>query len=196
MVIKYFLSGLFVKLLAGFDDTMTRIPIMSNMTKTKKGRYAFAIGIFFAVSLAIFIAYTFASLIKSIPYVNYISGGLIFLLAISIQFDLFTQKPKKEIRKKLSHVQRVSTKRFFKLILLGFITAFATVIDDTIAYSGLFVSQASNTVPIIFGFFTGTILQLTVIIFFAKKFSKIKYKKEITVTGLIILSFLIALKIL
>ncbi len=196
MVLKYFLSGLFVKLLAGFDDTMTRIPIMSNMTKTKKGRYAFAIGIFIAVSLAIFIAYTFAALIKSIPYVNFISAGLIFLLAMSIQFNLFTEKPKKEIRKKLSHVQRVSTKRFFTLISLGFITAFVTVIDDIIAYSGLFISQASNTTPIILGFFAGTMIQLTAIVYFAKQFSKIKYKKEITVFGLVALSLLIALKIL
>jgi hypothetical protein len=196
MVMKYFLSGLFVKLLAGFDDTMTRIPIMSNMTKTKKGRYAFAIGIFIAVSLAIFLAFSFALLIKSIPYVNFISAGLIFLLAMSIQFNLFTEKPKKEIRKKLSKIQRVSTKRFFKLILLGFITAFVTVIDDIIAYSGLFVSQASNTTPIILGFFAGTIIQLTAIIYFSQKFSKIKYKKEITVVGLVLLSLLIALKIL
>ncbi len=196
MVIKYFFAGLFVKLLAGFDDTMTRIPIMSHMTKTKKGRIAFAVGIFIAVSLVIFIALTFASLIKSIPYVNYISAGLIFLLAMSIQFDLFTEKPKKEIRKKLSHVERVSTKRFFKLILFGFLTAFATIIDDTIAYSGLFVTQISNSIPIILGLFSGTIIQLITIIYFSKKFSKIKYKKEITVFGLVLLSLLIALKIL
>ena len=196
MVITAFLSGLFVKLLAGFDDTMTRIPIMSNMTQTKKGRIAFAVGIFIAVSLVIFLSFTFASLIKSIPYVHYISAGLIFLLAMSIQFNLFTEKPKKAIRKKLANIKRVSAKRFFKLISIGFLTAFATLIDDTIAYSGLFVSQASNTVPIILGFFTGTLMQLTIIVYFAKQFSKIKYKKEITVIGLIILSLLIALKIL
>lgn len=196
MVIKYFLSGLFVKLLAGFDDTMTRIPIMANMTKTKKGRYAFALGILFAVSLAIVVAYLFASLIKSIPYVNYISAGLIFLLAMSIQFDFFTEKPKKKIRKQIYHIQRVSTKRFFKLILFGFITAFITIIDDTIAYSGLFVNAISNSGWIIAGLFTGTILQLIIIVYFSNKFSKIKYKKEITVFGLVLLSLLIALKIL
>ena len=121
---------------------MTRIPIMSNMAKTRKGQYAFAIGIFIAVSLAIFVSFTFASLIKSIPYVNFISAGLILILAMSIQFNLFTEKPKKEIRKKIANVERVSAKRFVKLISIGFITAFATVIDDIIAYSGLFVSQA------------------------------------------------------
>ncbi len=196
MVIKYFLSGLFVKLLAGFDDTMTRIPIMSSMTKTKKGRYAFALGILIAILIVMFVAFTFASLIKSIPYINYISAGLIFLLAMSIQFNLFTEKPKKKIRKQIKHVERVSKKRFLKLILFGFITAFATILDDTIAYSGVFLSAIPNTLPVIIGILVGTLIQLTVIIYFSSKFYKLKYKKEITVFGLVLLSLLIALKIL
>ncbi len=195
MVIKYFLSGFFVKILAGFDDTMARIPIMSYMTKTKKGRIAFALGIFIAVILVMIFAFLFASVIKAIPYSNYISAGLIFLLAMSIQFDLLIQKPKRKITKKL-HVQRVSVKRFFKLIGFGFLTAFITIIDDTIAYSGLFLNTLSNPVPVIVGIFFGTILQLTVIVYFSQKFSKLKYKKEITVFGLVLLSLLIAMKFL
>jgi len=193
MVIKYFLSGFFVKILAGFDDTMTRIPIMSYMTKTKKGRIAFALGIFIAVTLVMIFAFLFASVIKAIPYANYISAGLIFLLAMSIQFDLLIQKPKKGIRKKLLRIKKVSIKRFFKLIGFGFLTAFITIIDDTIAYSGLFLNTLSNPVPVIVGIFFGTILQLTVIVYFSQKFSKLKYKKEITVFGLVLLSLLIAM---
>jgi hypothetical protein len=193
MVIKYFLSGFFVKILAGFDDTMTRIPIMSYMTKTKKGRIAFACGIFIAVTLVMIFAFLFASVIKAIPYANYISAGLIFLLAMSIQFDLLIQKPKKGIRKKLLRIKKVSIKRFFTLMGFGFITAFITIIDDTIAYSGLFLNTLSNPVPVIAGIFFGTILQLTVIVYFSQKFSKLKYKKEVTVFGLVLLSLLIAM---
>ncbi len=196
MWVKYLLSGFFVKILAGFDDTMTRIPIMAHMTKTKKGRIAFALGIFIAVTLVMIFAFLFASVIRAIPYANYISAGLIFLLAMSIQFDLFTQKPKRKIQKKLRHVQRVSIERFFKLMFFGFITAFITIIDDTIAYSGLFLNTLSNPVPVIVGIFCGTILQLTVIVYFSQKFSKLKYKKEITVFGLVLLSLLIAMKFL
>jgi len=196
MVIKYFLSGFFVKILAGFDDTMTRIPIMSYMTKTKKGRIAFACGIFIAVTLVMIFAFLFASVIKAIPYSNYISAGLIFLLAMSIQFDLFIQKPKKGIRKKLLRIKKVSLKRFLKLMGFGFLTAFITIIDDTIAYSGLFLNTLSSPVPVIAGIFCGTILQLTVIVYFAQKFTKLKYKKEITVFGLVLLSLLIAMKFL
>ena len=196
MVVKYFLSGLFVKLLAGFDDTMTRIPIMSNMTHTKKGRIAFAIGIFIAVSVVMVVAFIFASAIRAIPHANFISAGLIFLLAMSIQFDIFMQKPKKSIRKKLRRVKRVSIERFFKLAGLGFLTAFATIIDDTIAYSGLFLNTLGNPAPVIAGLVFGTLIQLTVIVYFAAKFSKLKYKKEITVSGLVLLSLLIAAGIL
>jgi hypothetical protein len=193
MVIKYFLSGFFVKILAGFDDTMTRIPIMSYMTKTKKGRIAFACGIFIAITLVMIFAFLFASVIKAIPYANYISAGLIFLLAMSIQFDLLIQKPKKRIRKKLRHIKKVPIKKFVRLMGFGFLTAFITMIDDTVAYSGLFLNTLSNPVPVIAGIFFGTILQLTVIIYFSQKFSKLKYKKEITVFGLVLLSLLIAM---
>jgi len=55
MVIKYLISGFFVKIIAGFDDTLTRIPIAATLTRTKKGRYAFAGGIFLAICLAIVI---------------------------------------------------------------------------------------------------------------------------------------------
>lgn len=195
MVIKYFFSGLLVKLLAGFDDTMTRLPIMANMTKTKKGRFAFAFGIFLAIAIAIAFSYFFAKGIKSIPYSNYISAGLILILAISIYFDLFTQKPKKAIKKKLQNVQRVSTKRIFKLIGIGFITAFATIIDDTIAYSGIFLNTPS-IFPVISGIFLGTIIQLSALIYFSKKLQKIPFKKQVTTIGLIILSGLIFFKIL
>ncbi len=195
MWVKYFLSGFFVKILAGFDDTMTRISVMTHMTTTKKGRYAFAIGIFIAIVLVTIFAFLFASVIKAIPYSNYISAGLIFLLAMSIQFNLLIQKPKKKIREKL-HAKRISVERFFKLIGFGFITAFITIIDDTVAYSGVFLNTLASPVSVIIGIFLGTILQLYIIIYLSGKFAKLKYKKEITVFGLVLLSLLLALKIL
>lgn len=195
MSTKYFLSGFFVKILAGFDDTVTRISVMSNMTKSQKGRIAFALGVFVAIAVVTLIAFLFAAAIRNVPYSNFISAGLIFLLALSIQFDLFTQKPKKKIRKKLK-VQRVSIEKFFMLILWGFLTAFITIIDDTIAYSGVFLNSISNPLPVVIGIFTGTILQLGVMVYFSKKLTSLKYRKEITVAGLMLLSLLLALKVL
>ena len=191
MSLKYFLSGFFVKAIAGFDDSMIRIPICSNITKTKKGRFAFAIGTFLAITLAIIFSFLFGSVIKSIPYSNYILGTLILFLALSIYFDWFIQKPKKEVEKKLKKIKRVSTKRFFKLMTIGFFVAFATIIDDTIAYSALFLGPTSNMPFVIGGIFTATILQLTVLVYFSEKLMRLKYKKEITTLGLVILGILI-----
>ena len=183
-------------MIAGFDDSMVRIPVCANVTRTKIGRVAFAIGVFLAITLAILFSLFFGSIIKSFPYANYISAGLIFLLVFSIYFDLFTQKPKKEVEKKLRKIKRVSTKRFFKLLAIGFFVAFATIIDDTIVYSSLFLGQSSNFPFVIFGIFSATVLQLSVLIYFSEKFMKIKYKKEITVTGLSILGMLILFNVL
>ena len=196
MSLKYFLSGFFVKSIAGFDDSMIRIPICASITKTKIGRFAFAIGTFFAITLAIIFSYFFGSAIKSIPYSNYILGALIFFLALSIYFDWFIQKPKKEVEKKLKKIKRISTKRFFKLVMIGFFVAFATIIDDTIAYSALFLGSSSNIPFVVGGIFTATILQLSMLIYFSKKIMKLKYKKEITVGGLIILGMLILFGVL
>jgi magnesium-transporting ATPase (P-type) len=191
MSLKYFFSGFFVKAIAGFDDSMVRIPIAANITKTKTGRIAFALGTFFAIAVAILFSFLFGSVVKSVPYSNYISAGLIFLLAFSVYGDWFIRKPKKEVEKKLKKIKRISPMRFFKLLGIGFLVAFATIIDDTIAYSALFLGSSSNFPFVIGGIFTATILQLSILVYFSEKFMKIKKKKEITTIGLIILGLLI-----
>ena len=77
----------------------------------------------------------------------------------------------------------------------GFIAAFITVIDDALAYSSIFL-VSENLVSVIIGIYIATLLEITGIIYFSKKISKIKYKKEISSVGLIILGFLILLKII
>jgi len=196
MVVRYLFSGFIVKIIAGFDDTMTRIPVVANITKTKRGRIAFSIGVFFAVTVAIILSFLFGSTIKSIPYSNYISAALIFLIALSIYFDWFTQKPKKNVERELKKIKRISLKRFFKLIIIGFFTAFATIIDDIIVYSGLFLGPIANTPYIVAGIFVATLLQISILIYFSKKVMAFKYKKEVTTVGLILLSLLILFKIL
>lgn len=196
MTLKYFISGFFVKTIAGFDDSMIRIPICANITKTKTGRVAFAIGVFLAITLAILFSLFFGSIIKSIPYSNYVSAGLIFMLALSVYFGWFIKKPQKKIEKKLRKIKRVSTKRFFRLLAIGFLVAFATIIDDTIAYSALFLGDSSNFPFVITGIFFATILQLSVLVYFSEKFMKIKHKKEITTAGLTILGILILFGVL
>jgi len=202
MVLQYIVSGLVVKLLTGFDDTMVHIPVVANITKTRKGRIAFAIGIFLAIVAAIVISILFASIIKQIPYHRFLSAGLVFALAILIYFDVLVDKPKIKVKEKIHKIEqrpkviRISRKRFFKLILVGFLTAFATVIDDTIAYSSLFLRNVGTTFFVVIGILLATVLQAIVLIYFSKKVTKIPWKKEITVVGLLILGVLILAEIL
>ncbi len=195
MLAKYFFSGVFVKLITGFDDTLVHIPIMTNVAKTRKGRFAFSLGIFLAVSLAILVSFLFASVLRSIPYYRYISSGLIFLLAIFVYVSPFSAKNKTKLRRRISKTQKTPAKRIFQLVGLGFITAFATVIDDTLAYSSLLV-QKYSAIPVISGILYATILELFIIVSFSTKLQKIKYKKEITTLGLLILSLFILLGVL
>jgi len=194
-----------VKLITGVDDSMVHIPIIANMAKTRIGRIAFAIGIFIAISFAIVLSFLFAEAIRSVPYYNVFSACLILLLAISIYFDIFLIKPRQEVEKKLKtkEIQKeikkktISVKRFFKLMGAGFLTAFATVIDDTIAYSSLFLSGAFNTIIfVVAGILTATISQLILVVYFSKRIQKIPYKKNITIIGLVVLSILILFKVL
>ncbi len=196
MALKYFFSGFFVKIIAGFDDTMTRIPILANITRTKRGKFAFVIGVFLAITIAMLLSFLFGSAIKAIPYSNYISAALIFLIAMSIYFDWFVQKPKKRVERSLVHLKPISKKRFLKLIAVGFLTAFATIIDDIFVYSGLFLGPLSNIPYIVAGILSATLLQLGAVIYFSHKLMDMRYKKEITVIGLTILGLLILLKIL
>ncbi len=191
MILKYIVSGFLVKLIAGFDDTLTRIPIVASLTNTKKGRFAFAIGIFLAICLAVVISFLFASVIKSLPYFRYISATLIFLLAISIYFNIFIEEPKKQIEKKVKKIKEISTERILKLIAIGFLAALATLIDDTIAYSSLFLGNLVAVPYIVIGLFLGVFLQIAAIIYFSEKITRFKYKKEVTTVGLLALCVLV-----
>jgi magnesium-transporting ATPase (P-type) len=119
------------------------------------------------------------------------------LLAFSIQFELFSKKPKKKAEEKLktkkikqeTKVKRISTKRFLKLLFLGFIISFVTVIDDILAYSSILLTSI-QTLYVILGIYLGAILEIFAIIYFSKKIRKFKYKKQVTVAGLMILAVL------
>ena len=79
----------------------------------------------------------------------------------------------------------------------GFLTAFATVIDDTIAYSSLFLTgEISHMILVVCGILTATVAQLFVVVYFSKEIQKIPYKKNITIVGLVILAGLIFFKVL
>jgi len=194
MVLKYFFAGVVVKLLTGFDDTLTQIPLINYLTKTKKGKISFGIGIFLAICLAVIVAVFFSSLIKNIPNYRYVVGGLIFALAFIIYFNIFRKNKIKKTEGKLKKIQKaksISHKRFLKLIIIGFIAAFATLLDDIIAFSSLLLGQGTEKIIGISGILSAGILEILAIVYFSRKLAKIKFRKEITSVGLLILGFLV-----
>jgi hypothetical protein len=80
--------------------------------------------------------------------------------------------------------------RCAKLIGIGFIASVATVLDDIVAYSPLFLDTLIRPFAII-GILAATILEIIAVIHFAEKIAKIKYKDEIAGIGLVILGILI-----
>lgn len=196
MVIKAIVSGFFVKTITGFDDTLTRVPIFVNLTRTKRGKFAFLSGVFLAVSIAIVLSFLFAAVLKQFEYYHFIASFMIFFIAFAIYFDWFFKKSKKKAQTKLKVIKKqVPLKRVFKLFIIGFVSSFVTVLDDSLAYSSTFLALNLNPFTIV-GIYLGLILQLVFTIYFSSKISKMKYKKEISFFGLIILGLLILLRII
>lgn len=188
MVFKQFLLGLFVKGVTGFDDTITHIPILASVAKTRLGRVAFSVGTLLAIVLAIVLAILFSTLLGGWPFYRYFAAGLIFLLALAIHFDFFVHKPRKKAEQKLVEIKQMSVERFMKLLGVGFIASFATVIDDIIAYAPVL---RSGKFYVIIGIIFATIIEILLVIYFARKLSKIKYTDEIASIGLVILGVLV-----
>jgi len=194
MILRYFSLGIFTKLVTGFDDTLTHIPIIAYMTRTKRGRTGFAIGVFLAICVAVVIALFFSYLLRKIPYYNYVLGILFFAIAASVYFEIFGHKEERqapEIVKKHVKVKRISWTRFLKLMFFGFVFSFLTVIDDTFAYSSLFLRQGAPKIPALAGILFAALLEVMMIIYFSRQLKKLKYRKEITAGGLVILGVLV-----
>lgn len=194
--IKLIAFGFFIKIITGFDDTVTQVPVIASLTRTRIGKVAFTMGMLGAIIVAILVAVFFSSIIKDFPQYRYITAGLIILLAIGIYFDLFIHKPKKKVEKKFLKNGTISKARFIKLLFIGFIAALATVLDDIIAYLPLFTVDPSLLAFPIIGILSAAIFEILLVIFFSEKIAHIKYKEEFAAIGLVILSMLILFEVI
>ena len=186
--------GFFVKIITGFDDTITHIPVIASVTRTRLGKIAFSVGTLLAIILAIILAAFFAIVIKNFPYYRYVSVVLLFMLAVAIHFDIFVHKERSRAEKFVLGCKKFHV-RCAKLIVVGFVASIATVLDDIIAYSALFLDTFIISFVII-GILAATVLEIIVVIYFSEKIAKIKYKDEIASIGLVALGILILLGII
>lgn len=194
MSLKLFALGVLVKAISGLDDTVTRVPMLAALTRTRAGRIAFSIGTLGAVSVATIVAILFAAAIQSFPYYREVSALLIFGVAIAVYFDIFTKKPKEkaeEITKK-----KLSRERFTHLVIAGFIISLVTVIDDAIVYSPLFLAPISDWIFALAGIIFATLIQIAIAIRFSEELARLPRKKLIASAGLAILGVLVLFRVI
>jgi len=188
MFLEYFLLGVFLKAIAGFDDTVTRIPIIARLTRTRQGKIAFSIGTLLAMSVSVTLSIFLATFLETIPFTKELAATLIFILAALVYFNVFVQKPRKET--KTFAMKKISSKRFKKLMIIGFVVSLATVLDDTLVYVPLFFSKRIFWPFAIAGIFFTSLIQVLFAIYFSKRIAKLPYKKEIATIGLIAIGLL------
>jgi hypothetical protein len=197
MVIKFIILGFFVKIITGLDDTITQVPVIASITRTRMGKIAFSIGTVLAIIVAIIISVFFSTIIKDLEYYRYFTAGLIIILALGIYFRVFAGKTKERVKKKLFKMQKISIQRFTKLAGIGFVASLATGLDDIIAYLPLFSADSGPIIIYsIIGILAGAMLEVILIIYFSEKIAKIKYKEEIAAAGLLILAALILFELI
>lgn len=182
-------EGFFVKTIASFDDTLTRIPVISYLTKTKRGRIAFSIGTFLALTVILVIALFFSSILSLIPYTRQIAASLIFILAVLIHFDIFLTQSTNRLASKLSAID--SSQNLIRIMRIGFLVSFITLIDDSFVLVPLFLSDNVSKLASIIGVYLAAILQILAVIYFGERLGKIKHKKELASSSLFILSVLV-----
>ncbi len=183
------LEGFFVKSVASFDDTLTRIPVISQLTKTRSGRVAFSIGTLLALTLILIIALFFSFILNAIPYPRQVAAILIFILAVLIYFDVLIVKAEKKMGERF--IKDDSTTRLTKIGWIGFLVSFITLIDDSFVLLPLFLSDHLTDFFAVIGVYLAAILQIVIVIYFGERLEKIKYKKELSAASLILLSVLV-----
>lgn len=188
-ILQHFFLGFFVKSAASFDDTLTRIPIISLLTKTLKGKIAFSMGTLLALSVILIFTSLIYSVLELFPYKKYLIAGLIFILAILVYFGFFIKVPIAKVEKLVK--PEFTTRRFLKLLVVGFVISFITLIDDSLVLVPLFVEDRLSTAIAISGVYAATLIQIAIVIYFGEKINNIRFKREISSGALILLSVLI-----
>ncbi len=191
MAFEYFLFGIFVKIITGLDDTITHVPVLASIAKTRMGQIAFSIGTLLAIIAAIVAALFFAAVLQQFPYYRYVAAMLVFLLALSIYCDLFVHEPRAKAEKRILKNHRISAKRFGALLGVGFVASVATVLDDVIAYMPLFLVSNTATFFAILGILVAAIIEIVAVIYFSERIISLPYKEEIASLGLVVLGVLL-----
>ncbi len=193
---KYIIAGFVLKTLVSFDDVTARIPVIAHFAKSRRGRIAFALGNLLAVTLVIFLVWSFAETIKGFKNINEIAAGLILILSLIVYFDLFGKHHPRNIKKKARKTKKqISGAKFLELSVIGFGISLITLLDDFIVLTPIFLTHSLNQIFAILGIYISTFIQVGLMVYFGKKIAKLKRLREISTAGLLILAVLIYFQI-
>ncbi|OGM32043.1 hypothetical protein A3D01_02885 [Candidatus Woesebacteria bacterium RIFCSPHIGHO2_02_FULL_39_13] len=185
------LLGFLVKSIASFDDTLTRIPILSEMTQTPKGKVVFSIGTILALTAILIIAIFFSFLFDLIPFRRPVLAVLIAFLGLVVYFELLVPKEEPKLKQNISQLGSVTSTHLFRLLVAGFVISFITLLDDALVLVPLFIGDGRNKLITSIGVYIAAFLQIFLVIFFSRTIEKIKYKKELATASLLVLAFLV-----
>jgi len=192
MVLYPFIVGFAANMLTGFDDTITKLPIITTIARTRLGRTMFCLGVVSAIIVTLMFSGIVSTFLSSFAYYRYVSAFALVVLAVFICSDSFgVHKPQQVVEKKMIAQKRIRVDRMIALYGLGFGAAIATVLDDIVVYASLFATMDSSFIVGI-GIVSATIVQLGVVVFFARQVDQVPYKEEIAGAGLILIALLIA----
>lgn len=191
MFLKHFLLGFFAKTVTSLDDTVTKVPLVAAIAKTTLGKYAFAIGNLCALIVTLAVAGLVAPVVGKFAYMHVVLGVVLVVLAFLIKFDVFTVRERRfgEVRAKRWY--RKAHISFLRLMSIGFVVAFVTLIDDTIVFLPLLADAGSLLMYAVGGILISTIIQLAILIYFAKALQKFRYGKELSFYGLLLFAALV-----
>ncbi len=190
-ILQHIFIGFLVKSIASFDDTLTRIPILAELTKTFKGKVAFSIGTLLALTVILIIAIFFSSLFELIPFRQQVLAALIALLGLAVYFELFIPKEDNKLHRMFFSQNARSHSHFINLLAIGFVISFITFLDDALVLLPLFISDNTQTFLATIGIYIAALTQIVLVIFLSKQLEKIKYKKEMATGALLILAFFV-----
>ncbi len=178
-------EGFAVKFMASLDDTITKVPVISHITRTRLGKVAFSVGNLVALAIVIGVAALLSHLFADFKYFHYVAGGLIIVMAVITLLGLFPGAvPKKKKEDWPIDGSDISTKRFIILTTAGFTVSLATMIDDIAVMIPLYDGQLARSVAVSVGILAATILQLVLVIFFSSFLDRVPHKKIIAGVGL------------
>lgn len=188
--VEQFIAAFFVKSVASFDDTLTGIPIIAQLTRGRRGKIAYSIGTVFALTLILVIVLFFSFILELIPYPDVFIATLILLMAMAIYFEILLPRPEKKLEQKIT-LDTISNARVLKLILVGFVVSFVTLIDDSLILTTLFVGHDEARAITVVGIYLAALLQIGAVVYFGERLNKVKYKKEMASGALVVLAVLV-----